>query len=151
MGELALIYEKQELWEKALVWADKGARSGDGAAMFVLANYYRHLNGTYAMNKDRFEFTQKIAEWRLRSAETGYIPAMKDSWIHYLLTPMFRKTSENDDGIDVEKACYWYMKTLVAIEDEKERGFANYFNDGELEYNQDERRLMDWLNCTTRF
>jgi serine/threonine protein kinase len=151
MGELALLYEKQELWETALVWADKGARSGDGAAMFVLANYYRHLNGTYAMNKDRFEFSQKIAEWKLRSAETGYIPAMKDSWAYYLLSPMFSKTSENDDGIDAEKACYWYMKTLVAIEDEKERGFANYFNDGELEYNQDERRLMDWLNCTTRF
>ena len=151
MGELALLYEKQGLWEKALAWADKGARSGDGAAMFVLANYYRNLNGNYAMNKDRYEFTQKISEWRLRSAETGYIPAMKDAWIHYLMAPMFGKSSENSGEMDVEKACYWYMKTLVAIEDEKERGFANYFNDDELEYNQDERRLMDWLNCTTRF
>jgi serine/threonine protein kinase len=151
MGELALIYERLQLWEKASVWADKGARSGDGAAMYVLANYYRNLNGTYALNKEKYEFTEQIAEWRMKSAESGYIPAMKDAWGQYLFFRIFSKKSDNSDDIDVEKACYWYMKTLVAIEDEKERGFANYFNDGELEYDKESRRLMDWMNCTTRF
>lgn len=147
MGELALIYEKQELWETASVWADKGARSGDGAAMYVLGNYYRNLNGINALKKDRDEFSRQISEWKLRSAETGYIPAMKEAWFFYL----FDFFDKGDDAMDVKRACYWYMKTLVAIEDEKERGFSNYFNDDDLEYGEDSRRLIDYMNCTTRF
>jgi hypothetical protein len=153
MGEAALQYSKQEDWSNALIWAQKGAVAGDGGSMYVLSRYYRDLNGRSAQEMNTNQFEEKISQWMMASAEAGYLPALKQVWFFYLI-PSFSNRGDLTFGETAKLACYWYMKLLIAIEDEKTDPFAGAGYVSDVDFNLDDssgRKLMDWLNCTTRF
>jgi len=72
---------------------------------------------------------------------------MEEAWFFYLLNPASPGISDED----LKSACYWYLKTITTIEDEKDLGFSRYFYGPSVQISENLRGLMGPLNCPSRF
>ena len=147
MGELSLYYLYKEQWLDLVKWAQEGANKGDSGAMYALAKYYRHLNGTSGKKYGDNKLEEQISEWTQLSAQSGYLPAVREMWFFDLL-----KYVNEDDEESLKSACYWYLKGLTMKEDQSKEALLFYTYSPYVSFSTDSAlKLMEVWNCPSRF
>jgi serine/threonine protein kinase len=147
MGELSLYYLYKEQWLDLVKWAQEGANKGDSGAMYALAKYYRHLNGTSGKKYGDDKLEEQISEWTQLSAQSGYLPAIREMWFFDLL-----KYVNKDDEESLKSACYWYLKGITMKEDQTKEALLFYTYSPYVSFSTDSAlKLMEVWNCPSKF
>ena len=147
MGELSLYYLYKEQWLSLVKWAQEGANKGDSGAMYALAKYYRHLNETSGKKYGDDKLEEKISQWTQLSAQSGYLPAVREMWFFDLL-----KYVNKDDEESLKSACYWYLKGLTMKEDQTKEAQLFYTYSPYVSFSTDSAlKLMEVWNCPSKF
>ena len=129
---LAYMYAKSELFERAFKWVKKAAKQGHPEAQYNLGGSYKNGLG---IARD----VQKALEWWVKAAEQGEVSAQYSLGLVYIESAMMGGITQ-----DFQKAVQWLMKAAKQGHSKAQYDLGDVYFNGVEGVEKDLQKTVEW-------